>query len=418
MFAELNRGFVAEQLDVLRSPEHVLAVRGADRLLSDLGMAFRSLPCHFRIDGRTQAALALATVTLADAQDRLLAHLTETLTADEMVALFEIPPDMAKHIDWPSLASSGMRMLRAGIVPTDDGYWFCELNHFSGVGAGEGYHSAHLHAELLGRPVAGISPFRQLAFQYVTECRRRKLDRIVVFDTTEHRRQGFGEHLMMQRYVRLMAPDIELAYHDEQTYPEHWLEPEEAGRTLIHRIVTFDDTTDGGAFLAAVRDSGATVSCMFEAELKMHRRWFAMLRDPAYHPLFAADELATIKRYVPHTVVVTPHDVGKMVADKDRLVFKRSHSYGGKGVLIGDRQEPGRLRELLTEHGVTWIAQRRVHASTLDLPGEDGEPVPFHFVLGMFLYGEGISGPLVRGTARSPVVNLSQGGGMSWAFTE
>src|ERR1017187_9870514 len=253
----------------------------------------------------------------------------------------------------------GQRMLRADIIPTGSGYYFCELNHFSGVGAGEGYHSAHAFAELLGRPVAGVSPFRQLAHQYITECRRAGLSRVVVLDTTKHRAQGFGECLMLQRYLRLMAPDLETSYRDEHTYPADWLRPDEAKRTLVHRLVTHDDPPDGGAFLVRLRDSGATVTTMFEAELKMHRRWFSLLCDPHYQHLLDADELASIEQYVPHTYDLRPGTVDAAVAEKDRLVFKRSYTYGGQGVLIGDQHSPGQLRALLTADGSAWVAQDR-----------------------------------------------------------
>ncbi|MFK4102489.1 hypothetical protein ACI2L1_20880 [Streptomyces sp. NPDC019531] len=418
MFAELNRAFVADQRTTPGPRRHALAVAAADRLLADLGMKYRTLPCHFRVDAPTHAELASATRLLADAQDKVLAHLCATRSAEELVAMFDVPPDMAQHLDWPTLPASGLRMLRADIVPGADGYWFCELNHFSGVGAGEGHHSARTYAEILGRPVAGVSPFRGLALQYVAECRRAGLTRVVVLDTTEHRRQEFGEHLMLQRYVRLLAPDIELAYHTELTYPERWLKPDEAARTLIHRLFTFQDTTDRGEFLVAVRDSGATVACMFEAELKMHRRWLALLCDPAHRHLLTGQEAAAVDRYVPHTAVLTPEGLDAAVGDKDRLVFKRSYSYGGEGVLLGDRHPPEQLRELLTRDATTWIAQRRIPAPPLDLPLTDGSTAPFHLVLGMYLYGDETAGLLVRGTAASAVVNLSRGGGMSWAFTE
>src|SRR5581483_6441180 len=104
------------------------------------------------------------------------------------------------------------------------------------------------------------------------------------------------------------------------------------------------------------------------------------------------------------------------VADKDRLVFKRSYTYGGKGVLIGDEHPAGELRALLASSG--WVAQRRVYASSLDLRTADGQTAPFSFALGMFLYGEHASGLLVRAAARSTVVNVSQGGGVSWAFAD
>lgn len=415
MFADYNRAFLAQQREM---PDYAIAARGANQLLDDLGLTFRSLPYYFRIDAPTHAALSQATRLLVSAQNKLVRHLAVTRSGQDLAAMFEVPAGMAAHIDWAELATSGMCMLRADIIPTDSGYFFCELNHFSGVGAGEGYHSAHAFAELLGCPVAGVSPFRQLAHLYMTECRRAGLTRVVVLDTTQHRTQGFGEHLMMQRYLRLMAPDIETCYHDERTYPADWLRPDEAKQTLIHRIITYDDTSDDGAFITMVRDSGATVSCMFEAELKMHRKWFSLLCDPHYQHLLDEHELATIKRYVPHTFDVHLGNIDAVVADKNRLVFKRSYTYGGKGVLIGDEHSPDQLRTLLTKDASAWIAQQRVYTSSLDLPAADGQMAPFFFALGMFMYGNNTSGPLVRAAARSSVVNVSQGGGVSWAFVE
>jgi hypothetical protein len=413
MFADYNRAFVAEQREMR---DYAMAARGADQLLDDLGLRFRSLPYYFRIDAPAHAGLSQAAKLLVSAQDKLVRHLTATRSGQELAEMFEVPAGMAAHVNWADLARSGMCMLRADVIPTDSGYYFCELNHFSGVGAGESYHSAHAFAELLGRPVAGVSPFRHLAHLYLTECRRMGLTRVVVLDTTQHRAQGFGEHLMMQRYLRLMAPDIQTCYHDEHTYPADWLRPDEAKRTLIHRIVTYDDTPDNGAFLAALRDSGATVSCMFEAELKMHRKWFSLLCDPGYQHLLDEQEQATVKRFVPHTFDVHHGNIDAAVADKDRLVFKRSYTYGGKGVLIGDEHSPERLRTLLTGDSSAWVAQRRVYTSSLTLPTADGQLVPFSFALGIFMYGDDTSGLLVRAAARSTVVNVSQGGGVSWAF--
>jgi hypothetical protein len=309
-------------------------------------------------------------------------------------------------------------MLRADIIPTDTGYYFCELNHFSGVGATEAYYSAYAMAELLGRSVTGISPIRQQAHLYLTECRRGGFTRFVILDSTKHRPFGFGEKWFLQRYLRLMAPELEIHYCDELSYRQEWFEPAQAAKTLIHRLVTFDDTADEGAFLVAVRNSGATFSCLFEGELKMHRRWFSLLCDPEYQQLLNSEELAVIRDYVPHTFDLTAGNLADAVADKDRLVFKRSYSYGGKEVFIGEQHSTERLRELLSVDISGWNCQRRVHTSSLELPGPDGRLLPFYFVLGMYLYGEGASGLLVRGAANSPVVNVAQGGGVSWAFVE
>lgn len=415
MFTDHNRSFLAGQQD---QPDHAMAARGADQLLDDLGIAYRTLPNYFRVDAVTYAALACATRILVDAQEKLVRHVCATRTPDELQAMFTVPPAMAAAMDWPTVASRGLRMLRADIVPTDSGYWFCELNHFSGVGATEGYYSAHAFADLLGRSVAGVSPIRQQAYLYMTECRRGGYTRLVILDSTKHRPYGFSEHWLLQRLFRLMAPDIDIHYHDEQTYPTEWLAPAQARRTLIHRLVTFDDTDDEGAFLVAVRDSGATFSCFFEGELKMHRRWFSMLCDPEYQALLTAQEREVVEQYVPHSFDLSPATLGAALAGKDQLVFKRSYTYGGKDVLIGDRYPAEELRGLLSGDVSGWSCQQRLHTSSLELPDTDGEASRYYFVLGMYLYGEGTSGLLVRGAAGSPVVNLSQGGGVSWAFVE
>jgi len=416
MFAEANRALLAEQAG---GPDYRLATGAADRFLTGLGVTFHALPYYFRVDPATQRELTEATATLVGAQEKLFAAVCASRSPDQLSELLQVPPAMAGLIDWPALAASRFRLLRADIIPTEQGYYFCEINHFSAVGGGEGYHSARIIAELLGRPVPGVSPFRDLAYHYITECRRSGFVRIVILDSAEHRKQGFGEHRMLQEYLRLMAPDLDVSYHDDQTYPADWLDPAQARLTLIHRLVTLDDTTDGGAFLVRLRELGATLSCGFEAELKMHRIWFSLLCDPDYRQLFDDRELAVIDRYVPYTFQLGEHDLAATLADKDDYIFKTSYSYGGKGVLLGSEYSRDELRDALLVPGVqAWTGQRVVPTSSLELPTPDGGSAPFYFVLGMFGYGENYSGLLIRGAVGSPVVNVSRGGGVSWAFVD
>lgn len=410
-FAADNLEFLAEQH---ASPHHEAAARGADRVMDDLGVAYRTLPYAFRIDAQALAGLERATVLLADAQDTVLRSLVAQRSPDELTAMFAVPGPMASQLDWPTLAERGMRALRADIIPTDTGYAFCEVNHFCGVGGGDSFLSAMAYSDLLGRPMSGVSPVRQQAVQYAAAMRANGWTRFVVLDSTKHRPQGFGEHLMLQRYLGWLLPGAEICYRDEETFPPQWLEPAQASRTLVHRLTTFEDTGDEGAFLVRLRDSGVTFSCLFEAELRMHRRWFSLLCDPEWQRLLREEEVEAIRAYVPHTFDLTPEQLDEVVADKDGLVFKRSWSYGGKDVLVGAEHGAADLRQLLAVDPVGWNCQQRVHAQTLDLVGLDGDVNRHHFVLGMFLYGDGLSGLLVRG-ARSAVVNVSRGGGVSWA---
>ncbi|HEU5271772.1 MAG TPA: hypothetical protein VFU36_17755 [Jatrophihabitans sp.] len=415
-FANANQALLAEQYG---AADRALATGAAERFLIELGIGFPALPYYFRVDAATHRELAGATATLIGAQEKLFAAVCASRSPEELAELLQVPPTMAGLIDWPALASSSFRMLRADIIPTPGGYYFCEINHFSAVGGGEAYHSARLMAEMLGRSVPGVSPFRDLAYHYLAECRRSGLDRIVILDSAAHRKLGFGEHRMLQDYLRLMAPDLDVSYQDDLTYPAGWLKPAEARRTLIHRLVTVDDTTDGGAFLVRLQELGATLSCGFEAELKMHRIWLSLLHDPDHRQLFDERELAVIDRYVPYTFQLGEHNLAAALADKDRYVFKTSYSYGGKGVLLGSEHSPDELAGALSVPGIrAWTGQRAVPTSSLDLPTPDGGTARFYFVLGMFGYGDNYNGLLVRGSLGSPVVNVSRGGGVSWAFMD
>src|SRR6185312_12347692 len=185
MFTDYNRAFLAEQRG--GSPDYCMAAAGANQLLDDLGIAYRALPYYFRIDPATHAELARATRVLVGAQEKLVEQVCRSFPADELARMFSVPPAMAAEMDWSNVAARGLRMLRADIIPTETGYFFCELNHFSGVGATEAYYSSYALAELSGRSVAGISPVRQQAYLYLTECRRGGFSRFVVLDTARHR---------------------------------------------------------------------------------------------------------------------------------------------------------------------------------------------------------------------------------------
>ncbi|WP_406280773.1 hypothetical protein [Embleya sp. NBC_00896] len=417
MFADENRAFLT-RLFAEHSPDDLaLARRGSDRHLRDLGFLYPTLPCHFRLDRATHDELLSATARLVSAHQKVMEHVCSSLSPGELAETFRIPEAMASHIDWKRM-SAGMALARADIIPTDSGYAFCELNTFSGVGGGECHHSAKLHAELLGHPVAGASPFLDLARHYLSQCTRLGLERLVILDSVRHAGRGYGRDQPLVDFLRAMAPDLDVVYCDETSYRPEWLRAPHARKTLVHRLITFADTDDDGAFLKAVDDSGATVSCMFEAELGMHRKWFSLLCDPGLHHLLDAAESETVRRYVPETFDLGPDNLDDVLAARTEYVFKHSYTYGGDGVLIGAEHPEQALRDRFLADGAdTWTCQRMVRASTLDLPVGDGSQAAFSFVLGVYAYGDRTNGALVRGSADSKVVNASRGA-ISWAFAD
>ena len=61
MFTEYNRAFLAEQRDGTSSLDYATAAAGANQLLDDLGIGYRSLPYYFRIDPATHGSSVPAT---------------------------------------------------------------------------------------------------------------------------------------------------------------------------------------------------------------------------------------------------------------------------------------------------------------------------------------------------------------------
>lgn len=417
MFVPENRAYL-DRLFSEHSPEELaLARRGSEQRLRDLGFLFPALPLHFRLDRATHDELRSASARLVSAHRKVMAHVCSSLSPGELAETFHIPAAMAGHIDCGRMAE-GLALGRADIIPTDTGHAFCELNTFSGVGGGEAQHSARLHAELLGHPVAGASPFLDLARHYLALCTRLGLERLVILDSVRHARLGYGRDQPLADCLRSMAPDLDVVYCDETTYRPEWLRAPHAGRILVHRLVTFADTDDDGAFLKAVDDSGAVVTSMFEAELGMHRKWFSLLCDTRTHHLLDAEERETVRRYVPESFDLGPDNLDEALAARAEYVFKHSYSYGGDGILIGAEHSAQALRDRVLADGVgAWTCQRVVRADTLDLPAGDGTVAAFRFVLGVYAYGDRTSGVLVRGSAGSRVVNASRGG-VSWAFTD
>ncbi|MGW1995586.1 hypothetical protein [Embleya sp. NPDC001921] len=426
MFAAENRAFLTRVFTEHSPHDLALARDVSDRHLRDLGFLFPTLPTHFRLDRTTLDELRHATARLVSAHRKVMRHVCSSLPSAELAAMFRIPEAMAHHVHWQWM-TEGTALARADIIPTDSGYAFCELNTFSGVGGGECQHSARLHAELLGLPAAGASPFLDLARHYLTQCTRLGLDRLVILDSVRHSRRGYGRDQPLVDFLRIMAPDLDVRYCNETSYRSQWLRAPHARRILVHRLITFADTDDDGAFLKAVDDSGATVSCMFEAELGMHRKWFSLLCDPDLHHLLDPDEVETLRRHVPMTFDLAPDILDDVLASRGDYVFKHSYTYGGDGVLIGAEHSAPALRERFVADGVdTWTCQRMVEASTLELPVADGpsaevgghrKTAEFDFVLGVYTYGDRTNGALVRGSADSKVVNASRGA-ISWAFAD
>jgi hypothetical protein len=366
--------------------------------------------------------LGRASNALLSAQLKIIRHLFATRSRESVFDLLRMPRRLAAFINWDNLQRGDATIGRMDIVPTRDGYFFCEFNIFPAVGGGEAYAGANTYFESLGYPQVGLTgcPLRDLAGHYAAECRKRDLRRVVILDSTAHSQLGYPRQELLKRHLEEAIPGLAVELLDEVRYPKEWLKRGEGEKTLVHRMFTYEEVTDDFAFFEKLWESGAVLTNGLEPELRMSKRFLAMLWEPGYQALFSDDEVAAIRKYLPHAFSLTEENIASALKNKDELVFKwdAGASYGGSGVLMGADWPVETLEQKLRESGVDhWICQRHVEAETVALrAANDTEAVDYKLVLGMFSYGGKPNGFLVRGSRTSKVVNITSGGKLGWAF--
>jgi hypothetical protein len=428
MLRDFNEEFLAV-LAARRDPAaEVVSAAQSDALLRELGATTfeGKLFAHPVLFDRAELdALGRAGNALLSAQVKILRHLRAHHSDAEVLDLFAIPRRLAPYMRWENLDRPEETVARLDIIPTRTGYSFCELNVFPGVGCGEAYPAGQLYLRgqrLPEQVIASlpIGPLPALAAMYAEQARRQGLTRVVILESVSHGALGYPRQELLQRALREQSPELTVEILDEQRYPEAWLTRAEGERTLIHRMFTYREVSDDFAFFDRLWQSGAHLAG-FESELRMSKRFLAMMGAPEYRALLSADELAAIERHLPPSYFLTEARLAQALRDREQLVFKwdESASYGGTGVLIGAEHAPAALEEKLRAAGVEhWICQRVVEAETLPLRAtNDAEPADYRIVLGLYCYGGTCNGMIVRGSRASRVVNVSSvSGRMGWAF--
>jgi hypothetical protein len=403
-------------------PGETAAHARATALMRELGATLfehRLLAHPVLFDETELAELGRVAQLLLRAQIKILAHLRATRSDAAVLEAFAMPARLAPFMRWDNLDRPDETIARLDLIPTRTGYAFCELNVVPAVGGGEAHRAGALYFESLGYPTPELPcPLRTLAATYVAQARRHGRTRVVVLDSVSHGGLGYPRQLLLQRYLEDAGLAVEL--HDETTYPAAWLAPAEGARTLVHRMFTYEEVTDDFAFLERLWQSGAQIAG-FESDLRMSKRFLALMCDPAYQALLDPDERTAIARFVPPSVALDDANLAAMLRDRADHVFKwdASASYGGAGVLIGAEHTADELEARLRASGVAhWICQQALEAETLPLRGiEDAAPADYRIVLGLYSYGGTPSGMLLRGSRSSRVVNVSNASGrMGWAF--
>jgi hypothetical protein len=420
-FAEYNRPWIEEmraQKELILRTEALGELR--EFLAAQQAHKTPLLPIPLSFDREEFDGLARAGLHVMSAQTKILQHLQQRHSRDELLKMFDIPEMMAPFVDWDELIAGEHVVSRFDIVPSNDGYYFCEVNRDSSVGGIEVADCLEVLCTALHWPLtqAMESPQRALARLLRRVIERDDLRRIVICDWSSNRGNGyFGFELLRQHLARAM-PELEIHLTYETGYPEPWLTPDEGRHTLVYRGFMYQDMTDRGAFFRRLWDSGATIINTFETELRMNKGWFARFCDPRYHPLLTPEEREAIERHVPHTVAVDRDNLEELLRSKADRVFKLGLSSGGEGVLMGADHSAAELRALIEAKGVErWSAQRVISFDGVELPYTEAfEFTPHNVVLGLYVIDGRPSGLTVAASSCTKIVNIHTGvAGYTWA---
>jgi hypothetical protein len=177
-------------------------------------------------------------------------------------------------------------------------------------------------------------------------------------------------------------------------------------------------------FLSAYREGLVPFVNSFRCRLSEDKAFLALLTDEAFASLLSEDERAFVARVTPWTrrveerrtlkdgreIDLLPH----VLANRESLVLKPAHGYGGESVLVGEDTEPARW-EGAVEAGLAepWVVQERVTIPEEPFPVLTGGELAFEFlkVNTNPFYAAGAGVGAVTRVSRSSVINVSAGGG-------
>lgn len=427
-FAHFNEALVTALIQSRGRIEEVqLFARQAARLIEERGQLFRLLPVQFVIDARDTAELAEAAVALVGVQTKILRHLVASEGREGLLRRFGVPEAMRRFVNWDELLDPQHLIARFDILPSRDGYRFCEFNVDSCVAGAEIFEFMVDYFAALGisaRDRLGVrSPLEDLAAFLGEAARRLQVARVVLLDwSTDGGSPGKGyfSFEIMRGYVARAIDPIPVIIADEKTYDPAWLAEDEARRTLVHRSCMMEDMDDGGRFLERLLAAGTVVRNTYESEIRMNKGWFALFHDETIAPVLSAAERDLVARWIPYTADLTEANVASFLARKQEYIFKAKQSFGGAGIRIGDETPADALEALLRKNGLhNWTVQQLLTAVPMVVPHDEslrGEPS--NVVLGLYLYGSRANGMLVRASQTSRVVNVTAGhAGAAWGVS-
>lgn len=199
---------------------------------------------------------------------------------------------------------------------------------------------------------------------------------------------------------------------------------------LIYRRVVWSELLEKldecSGLVAALRSDSVCVANPLAAKIAGNKACMAYLSNPANRHRFTAEQWETIQEHVPWTAVlrhgpvsfedaqVDPFDLA--AACREGFVIKPLNSYGGRGVMLGDQVTETEWEErlaLVEGEPDGWCLQARIPIPSETFPWiTDGLGWELRNVnLNPYVLGGRYGGALTR-LSKSPVINVSAGGGM------
>jgi uncharacterized circularly permuted ATP-grasp superfamily protein len=211
-----------------------------------------------------------------------------------------------------------------------------------------------------------------------------------------------------------------------------WLDGERVDlvfrRALLQELLPRQD--EARALLEAYRHDEAVFANSFRCRLGENKAFFALLTDEAYTGLLTSQERERVSRCLPWTRRVEERHTnwrGEEVdlvpwaaANRERLVLKPTHGYGGQSVLVGDETPADEWETALAEGlDSPWVLQERVAIPEEPFPrlSETGELEfePLKLNANPFYARAADAGAIAR-VSRESVINVTAGGGSVPSF--
>jgi uncharacterized circularly permuted ATP-grasp superfamily protein len=195
-------------------------------------------------------------------------------------------------------------------------------------------------------------------------------------------------------------------------------------RAVLSELVEHEEEVR--TFLETYRQQLCPVVNSLRCRLSEDKAFFAILTDETFAHLMGDREQALIARVLPWTRRVAERRTLKdereidlvpfIIEERERLVLKPAHAYGGRSVFLGSETEPGEWeRAVQAALEAPWVVQERVTIPEEPFPVLDKETSELDFVPlkvnanPFYVAGQDV-GAVTR-ASRSSVINVSAGGG-------